>query len=339
MNNGHSIPISGTIIVDACSLIRLGVESGATNGSPQTPHRYFELLQHMARQMGYQIIIPEAVAHETEEVLCSGLSAHRIFTKVNHSAGRFDHRPELHDFLMTASGGGFERITVPPTTGPAEVKPYMDALRNATVRVYTDNNLPDIATELRAIPPRFQAEFEKQGGTAGTSFKKHFGDRAIEHLVTELSGEIGNSKIFVMSEDTEFLRGLGQRHPNISVFNTKGLIEAMVESGVVNHSFWHPACFPRNKTAATIHEDMLAKLTKTERNGNCQSATIDCDAVALAVMGKEFVNHQDLHGPLCESLRGIIKGHSTRFYRTHTNGGSHTATVTARSEDKPREKV
>jgi hypothetical protein len=204
------------------------------------PRRYLDMLAFLSHQ-GYEVIIPEMVAYEAENVLTSGKDIDSFFPRADHTRSK-PYRRDLKKFLLDAvHGKRHPNIQVVPSDAPPHVAEFLDAL----------HDIVDYAQKPTPLITNLLVNLHRKE-------RKHYGDGAIEALLEEPNGlRSYGVPLFVLSDDREVLKK-ASAYKEVSVANSMGLIEAMLESGL-----WEGFGLSkeRAKDGAHVMEDIDQQLT------------------------------------------------------------------------------
>lgn len=257
--------LRGTIIVDTSMLYSLYAaahgefRADATIGSGVRLRRYLDVLGFLSRN-GYDILIPEMVSFEAENVIASGKDADRWFTRADSKRNKV-LRAEMKHFLQDVARGRHPNIHIVPDTGPVEVDTYLKSVS----RVLNRANPKHAAMIARLV------ELQREDTTG-------FGERAILSMLEQHDRRIRSSNIFVLSDDRHVMDDLSKRHPGVHVCNTLGLLDALKQSRL-----WEGLGLDSGVTPVAVMRDIEKQMRHTygEHSQSMHVRIIDCSGADL----------------------------------------------------------
>jgi hypothetical protein len=209
--------VRGTILVDANIFYNLyaAVDSAfRPSGSTQAKlRRYIDGLKFLSHH-GYDILIPEMVAYETENVISTGDDVDRYFRRSDDTRDKV-YRADMKKFFKdVAKGKKYPNIQMIPTDEPYEAAAFLQ-------RVH----------EIIARNPRPSAQATRQLVSIQRRQRDDFGDRAIEAILGHDEIRTYHQPFFILSDDHE-VETNSAKYPDVNIVNTRGFIDAFIRSGL-----------------------------------------------------------------------------------------------------------
>jgi len=189
----------GIIIVDACSLMAL---SGKT---PNGGH-FYDILPFLAKN-GYEVMIPDMVAFEVEEVLADGTSLASYFKNGKR------HDGEMRAFLEHVAKDHHPGLSIVPTEKPEHIREFLDGVIDITSH----------------YGPSQRSRYLLMEHNDAYRSRRDWGDHSIRHILQQLPA---HPPVHVLSEDHRFLNEIGTSMPDLNILSVSGLLLGMAESGL-----------------------------------------------------------------------------------------------------------
>lgn len=279
--------VRGTIMVDANIFYNLyaAIDSNfRPSGSMQAKlRRYIDGLKFLSHH-GYDILIPEMVAFETENVISTGDDVDRYFRRSDDTRNKV-YRADMKKFFKdVAKGKRYPNIHIIPTEEPNEPAAFLH-------RVH----------EIISRNPRPSAQATRQLVSIQRRQRDDFGDQAIEALLENENIRTHHQPFFLLSDDHD-VETNAAKYPDVNIVNTRGFIDACIRSGL-----WEGFGLNKDATSAQVMASIgeQNELATGIKNLGYRS-NIDLTADDYS---HRYIHHDgkasDVH-PLTESLRELV---------------------------------
>jgi hypothetical protein len=285
-NNPAQQKSRGTILVDANVFFNLyaAVDSKFRPSATQSKlRRYIDGLKFLSHQ-GYDILIPEMVAFETENVISTGDDVDRYFRRSDDTRDKV-YRGDMKKFFKdVAKGERYPNIHIIPTEEPYEAAAFLKRVHDIISR-----------------NPRPSPQATRQLVSLQRKQRDDFGDQAIEALLEHDEIRTHHQPFFILSDDHE-VENNAAKYPDVNIVNTRGFIDACIRSGL-----WEGFGLVKGVTSEQVMESIgeQNELATGIKNLGYR-ANIDLTAGDYS---HRYILHDgkssDAH-PLTSSLRGLV---------------------------------
>jgi hypothetical protein len=279
--------VRGTILVDANVFFNLYAAvdgkfrpSGVTQAKLR---RYIDGLKFLSHH-GYDILIPEMVAFETENVISTGDDVDRYFRRSDDTRDKV-YRGDMKKFFKdVAKGKQYPNIHIIPTDEPYEAAAFLKRVHDIISR-----------------NPRPSAQATRQLVRLQRRQRNDFGDQAIEALLEHDEIRTHHQPFFLLSDDHE-VETNAAKYPDVNIVNTRGFMEACIQSGL-----WEGFGLAKGITSAQVMEsigeqnELATGIKNLGYRSNIDLTANDYSHRFILHDGKNSGAH-----PLTSSLRGLV---------------------------------